>query len=241
MLGLSDDVTACLFDLDGVLTKTATVHAAAWKRTFDEFLQGREGQAPFDEEHDYTAYVDGKPRLDGVRSFLGSRGITLPEGSEDDPPDAETVHGLGTRKNDLVNEVLEQQGVEVYEGSVRFVCAARDAGLHRAVVSSSSNTDAVLRSAGIADLFEGVVDGVVAQREHLRGKPEPDTFLAGARAVGVEPRQAVVFEDALAGVEAGRAGGFGFVVGVNRHGAAGALREHGADLVVDDLAQLLER
>jgi beta-phosphoglucomutase family hydrolase len=241
MLGLPDDVTACLFDLDGVLTKTATVHAAAWKRTFDEFLQGREGQAPFDEEHGYTAYVDGKPRLDGVRSFLGSRGITLPEGSEDDPPDAETVHGLGTRKNDLVNEVLEQQGVEVYEGSVRFVCAARDAGLHRAVVSSSSNTDAVLRSAGIADLFEGVVDGVVAQREHLRGKPEPDTFLAGARAVGVEPRQAVVFEDALAGVEAGRAGGFGFVVGVNRHGAAGALREHGADLVVDDLAQLLER
>jgi beta-phosphoglucomutase family hydrolase len=241
MLGLPDDVTACLFDLDGVLTKTATVHAAAWKRTFDEFLQGREGQAPFDEEHDYTAYVDGKPRLDGVRSFLGSRGITLPEGSEDDPPDAETVHGLGTRKNDLINEVLEQQGVEVYEGSVRFVRAARDAGLHRAVVSSSSNTDAVLRSAGIADLFEGVVDGVVAQREHLRGKPEPDTFLAGARAVGVEPRQAVVFEDALAGVEAGRAGGFGFVVGVNRHGAAGALREHGADLVVDDLAQLLER
>jgi beta-phosphoglucomutase family hydrolase len=241
MLGLPDDVTACLFDLDGVLTKTATVHAAAWKRTFDEFLQGREGQAPFDEEHDYTAYVDGKPRLDGVRSFLGSRGIALPEGSEDDPPDAETVHGLGTRKNDLVNEVLEQQGVEVYEGSVRFVRAARDAGLHRAVVSSSSNTDAVLRSAGIADLFEGVVDGVVAQREHLRGKPEPDTFLAGARAVGVEPRQAVVFEDALAGVEAGRAGGFGFVVGVNRHGAAGALREHGADLVVDDLAQLLER
>jgi beta-phosphoglucomutase family hydrolase len=241
MLGLPDDVTACLFDLDGVLTKTATVHAAAWKRTFDEFLQGREGQAPFDEEHDYTAYVDGKPRLDGVRSFLGSRGITLPEGSEDDPPDAETVHGLGTRKNDLVNEVLEQQGVEVYEGSVRFVRAARDAGLHRAVGSSSSNTDAVLRSAGIADLFEGVVDGVVAQREHLRGKPEPDTFLAGARAVGVEPRQAVVFEDALAGVEAGRAGGFGFVVGVNRHGAAGALREHGADLVVDDLAQLLER
>jgi beta-phosphoglucomutase family hydrolase len=241
MLGLPDDVTACLFDLDGVLTKTATVHAAAWKRTFDEFLQGREGQAPFDEEHDYTAYVDGKPRLDGVRSFLGSRGITLPEGSEDDPPDAETVHGLGTRKNDLVNEVLEQQGVEVYEGSVRFVRAARDAGLHRAVVSSSSNTDAVLRSAGIADLFEGVVDGVVAQREHLRGKPEPDTFLAGARAVGVEPRQAVVFEDALAGVEAGRAGGFGFVVGVNRHGAAGQLREHGADLVVDDLAQLLER
>jgi beta-phosphoglucomutase family hydrolase len=241
MLGLPDDVTACLFDLDGVLTKTATVHAAAWKRTFDEFLQGREGQAPFDEEHDYTAYVDGKPRLDGVRSFLGSRGITLREGSEDDPPDAETVHGLGTRKNHLVNEVLEQQGVEVYEGSVRFVRAARDAGLRRAVVSSSSNTEAVLRSAGIADLFEGVVDGVVAQREHLRGKPEPDTFLAGARAVGVEPRQAVVFEDALAGVEAGRAGGFGFVVGVNRHGAAGALREHGADLVVDDLAQLLER
>jgi len=241
VLGLPDHVTTCLFDLDGVLTKTAVVHAAAWKRTFDAFLDGREGQAPFDEDHDYTAYVDGKPRLDGVRSFLQSRGITLPEGTKDDAPDAETVNGLGTRKNDLVNEVLEQQGVDVYDGSVRYVRAARDAGLHRAVVSSSSNTEAVLRAAGIADLFEAVVDGVVAERENLRGKPAPDTFLAGARAVGVESAQAAVYEDALAGVEAGRAGAFGCVVGVNRHDAADALREHGADIVVDDLAELLER
>ncbi len=241
MLGLPDTVTACLFDLDGVLTKTATVHAAAWKRMFDAFLTERPGQAPFDAAHDYTEYVDGKPRLDGVRAFLQARGIELPEGSSEDPPDAATVHGLAARKNELVNQVLEQQGVEAYAGSVRYVRAARDAGLRRAVVSSSANTQAVLRAAGIEDLFEARVDGVVAARDGLRGKPAPDTFLAGARALGAEPGQAAVFEDALAGVEAGRAGGFGCVVGVDRGGAADGLRAHGADIVVDDLAHLLDR
>jgi beta-phosphoglucomutase family hydrolase len=241
MLGLPDHVTACLFDLDGVLTETATVHAAAWKRMFDDFLRTRDGQAPFDEKTDYVRYVDGKPRLDGVRAFLKARGISLPEGSPDDPPGAETIHGLGRRKNDLVEEVLEHQGVEAYEGSVRFVKAARDAGLRRAVVSSSANTQAVLRAAGIEDLFEARIDGVVAEREHLRGKPAPDTFLAGARALGVEPAHAAVFEDALAGVEAGRAGNFGCVVGVDRGGAAEGLRAHGADIVVTDLAELLDR
>jgi beta-phosphoglucomutase family hydrolase len=241
MLGLPDTVTACLFDLDGVLTKTATVHAAAWKRMFDAFLAGRPGQAPFDAGRDYTEYVDGKPHLDGVRAFLQARGIDLPEGSPGDPPDAETVQGLAARKNDLVNEVLAQQGVEAYDGSVRYVRAARDAGLRRAVVSSSANTLAVLRAAGIEDLFEARVDGVVAEREGLQGKPAPDTFLAGARALGVEPAQAAVFEDALAGVQAGRAGRFGCVVGVDRGGAADGLRAHGADVVVDDLAELLHR
>jgi beta-phosphoglucomutase family hydrolase len=239
MLGLPDHVTACLFDLDGVLTETATVHAAAWKQMFDEFLRDRAGQRPFDEKADYARYVDGKPRLDGVRSFLQARDIVLPEGSPDDPAGAETVHGLGRRKNDLVEEVLERQGVEAFEGSVRFVRAARDAGLRRAVVSSSANTQAVLRAAGIEDLFEARIDGVVAEREHLHGKPAPDTFLAGARALGVEPAQAAVFEDALAGVEAGRAGRFGCVVGVDRGGAADGLREHGADIVVGDLSELL--
>jgi beta-phosphoglucomutase family hydrolase len=241
MLGLPDHVTACLFDLDGVLTETATVHAAAWKQMFDDFLRGREGQSPFDETSDYERYVDGKPRLDGVRSFLQARGISLPEGSPDDPPGSETVHGLGRRKNDLVEEVLQRRGVEAFEGSVRFVRAARDAGLRRAVVSSSANTQAVLHAAGIEDLFEARIDGVVAEREHLHGKPAPDTFLAGARALGVEPGQAAVFEDALAGVEAGRAGRFGCVIGVDRGGAAAGLREHGADIVVTDLAELLER
>jgi beta-phosphoglucomutase family hydrolase len=239
MLGLPDGVTACLFDLDGVLTKTATVHAAAWKRMFDAFLAGREGQQPFDAREDYARYVDGMPRSDGVRAFLAARGIELPEGSPEDPPGAETVHGLGRRKNDLVNEVLEQDGVEAYEGSVRYVRAARDAGLRRAVVSSSANTQAVLRAAGIEDLFEARIDGLVAERDGLPGKPAPDTFLAGARALGVEPAAAAVFEDALAGVQAGRAGAFGCVVGVDRGGAAQALREHGADLVVGDLSELL--
>jgi beta-phosphoglucomutase family hydrolase len=241
MLGLPDGVTACLFDLDGVLTKTATVHAAAWKRMFDAFLAGRAGQAPFDLHADYARYVDGKPRLDGVRAFLDARGIELPDGSPDDPPDAETVHGLGRRKNDLVNEVLGEDGVEAYDGSVGYVREARRAGLRRAVVSSSANTHAVLRAAGISDLFEAVVDGVVAEREHLQGKPAPDTFLAGAQALGVAPEAAAVFEDALAGVEAGRAGGFGVVVGVDRGGAADELRAHGADVVVGDLSELLGR
>jgi beta-phosphoglucomutase family hydrolase len=239
MLGLPDGIRACLFDLDGVLTQTATVHAAAWKQMFDEFLRSR--PEPFREftQDDYEAYVDGKRREDGVRSFLASRGIQLPEGTPDDAPGKETVAGLGNTKNEQVQRLIREQGVKTYEGSVRYVEAVRDAGLRRAVVSSSANTHDVLRVTGIEHLFEEVVDGVVAAREGLAGKPAPDTFLAGARALGAEPAEAVVFEDALAGVEAGRAGGFGFVVGVDRVDHAKELREHGADVVVSDLAELL--
>jgi beta-phosphoglucomutase family hydrolase len=231
MLGLPDTIRACLFDLDGVLTQTAKVHAAAWKQMFDDYLRSRD--EPFREftQDDYNSYVDGKPRIDGVRSFLQSRGIEL---SEDE------LVRLGDAKNDLVQRLIHEHGVDVYEGSVRYVDAAREAGLRRAVVSSSSNTHEVLQAAGIADRFEAIVDGVVAEREGLRGKPAPDTFLAGARELGVEPAQATVFEDALAGVEAGRAGRFGFVVGVDRVGHADALREHGGNVVVSDLSELLE-
>jgi beta-phosphoglucomutase family hydrolase len=244
VLGLPDGIQACLFDLDGVLTPTAEVHAAAWKQMFDEYLQGRaarmdEAFRPF-EQLDYERYVDGKRRHDGVRGFLASRDIELPEGDAADAPAAETVAGLGNRKNELLREVLERQGVRPYEGSVRYVEAARDAGLRRAVVSSSANCRDVLEAADMLDLFEVVVDGVTAARERLEGKPAPDTFLAAAEKLGVEPAQAAVFEDALAGVEAGRAGRFGHVVGVDRAGEAEALREHGADTVVRDLAELLE-
>ncbi|MDP9329845.1 MAG: beta-phosphoglucomutase family hydrolase [Actinomycetota bacterium] len=244
MLGLPEGVRACLFDLDGVLTKTARVHAAAWKEMFDAFLREREAEgkerfAPFDPVADYDEYVDGKPRDDGVRSFLAARGIELPEGEESDPTTAQTVAGLGNRKNQIVLRMIRAEGVEAYEGSVRYVRAAREAGLHRAVVSSSRNCREVLVAARIEDLFEERIDGVVAEREHLKGKPAPDTFLAGARALGVAPEQAVVFEDALAGVAAGRAGGFACVVGVDRVGQAEELREHGADIVVSDLAELL--
>ena len=246
MLKLPDGIQACLFDLDGVLTQTAKVHAAAWKEMFDAFLRDRAQRSgepfePFDRPTDYDEYVDGKPRLDGVRSFLESRGIALPMGAPSDPPDAETIHALGTRKNDRVMELIREQGVQPYEGSVRFAEAARDQGLRRAVVSSSTNCQDVLVAAGIDHLFEARVDGVVAEREGLAGKPAPDTFLAGARLLGVEPSAAAVFEDALAGVEAGRAGDFGWVVGVDRSGQAEALRKRGADVVVDDLAELLER
>jgi beta-phosphoglucomutase family hydrolase len=241
---LPDTITACLFDLDGVLTQTAEIHAQAWKQMFDDFLRSRSertGEAfhEFDRPTDYDEYVDGKPRLDGVESFLKSRHIELPLGSPSDPPEADTVHGLGLRKNDIVLRLMHDQGIKPYEGSVRFVHWARDRGLRRAVVSSSTNAKDALAAAGIADLFETVVDGVVAEREGLHGKPAPDTFLAGARELGVEPRSAVVFEDALAGVEAGHAGAFGCVVGVDRVGQADALRAHGADLVVRDLAELV--
>jgi beta-phosphoglucomutase family hydrolase len=244
MVDLPDPITTCLFDLDGVLTQTAKVHAQAWKEMFDGFLRDhaeRTGQPfeEFDRPTDYDEYVDGKPRLDGVRSFLESRGIELPMGSPSDPPEAETIHALGTRKNDLVLQLIEEQGVEAYEGSVRFVEAAREQGLRRAVVSSSTNCEEVLRAAGIEHLFEVRIDGRVAEREQLNGKPAPDTFLAGARALGAEPAQCAVFEDAQAGVEAGRAGNFGWVVGVDRTGQAEALRRRGADLVVQDLGELL--
>ena len=245
MLGLPASVRACLFDLDGVLTDTAKVHAAAWKETFDQFLQARaagtnEKFVPFDEAKDYDMYVDGKPRYDGVRSFLASRGIELPEGKPDDPPSADTVCGIGNRKNEIVLQMIHEQGVKAYEGSRRYVEAAREAGLRCAVVSSSTNCRDVLMAAGIEDLFEARIDGVVAEREHLKGKPAPDTFLAGARALDVTPDAAAIYEDALAGVEAGRAGGFGCVVGVDRVGQAKALRDHGATIVVRDLAELIE-
>jgi len=246
VLGLPDRIRGCLFDLDGVITKTATVHDAAWQEMFDSFLRERSRQAgepfvPFDPVADYENYVDGKPRADGTRSFLQSRGINLPEGDPDDPPTAQTVHGLSNRKNEILLRRIHTDGVEAYPGSVRYVGAARDAGLRRAVVSSSANCRDVLAAAHVEDLFEAAIDGLVAEREHLRGKPAPDTFLAGARALRLEPGEAAVFEDALAGVAAGRAGQFGFVVGVDRVGQADALREHGADLVVADLAELLER
>jgi beta-phosphoglucomutase family hydrolase len=245
VIGLPSQIRACLFDLDGVLTQTAKVHAAAWKTMFDEYLRRRaaatgEAFAEFDLRRDYDEYVDGKPRYEGVRSFLGSRRIELPQGSPSDPPDAETIDGLGNRKNELVLELIQRDGVAPYEGSVRYVEAAVSAGLRRAVVSSSTNCRDVLASSGILELFEEIIDGVVAEREHLAGKPAPDTFLAAARALGVDRRQAAVFEDALAGVEAGRAGKFGIVIGVDRVGQARALREHGADIVVEDLAELLE-
>jgi beta-phosphoglucomutase family hydrolase len=245
VVNLPEGISACLFDLDGVLTETAKIHAAAWKQMFDDFLRewaDRTGEPfrPFDRPTDYDEYVDGKPRLDGVRSFLESRGIELPMGSPADPPEAETVHGLGTRKNELVLELMRAQGVRPYEGSVRFVEAVRDQRLERAVVSASTNCHDVLVAAGIEHLFEVEIDGVVAERERLAGKPAPDTFLAGARALAVEPAHAAVFEDALAGVAAGRAGRFGWVVGVDRTGQADALRRRGADVVVHDLAELLE-
>ena len=244
MLGLPDAIRVCLFDLDGVLTQTAKVHAAAWKEMFDAYLKERAARTggqfvPFDPVADYDEYVDGKPRYEGVQSFLEARGIELPRGEPSDPPSAETVDGLGNRKNEIVLRLIHEHGVEPYEGSVKFVRAAKDAGLRRAVVSSSTNCRDVLIAAGIEDLFEVRIDGVVAEREHLRGKPAPDTFLAGARAFGADPADAAVFEDALAGVAAGRAGDFGYVVGVDRVGQSDALREHGADVVVKDLAELL--
>jgi beta-phosphoglucomutase family hydrolase len=244
-LGLPDRVKACLFDLDGVLTQTAKVHAAAWKQMFDEYLKARaekagEGFVPFDGRGDYDKYVDGKPRYDGVRSFLESRDINLPEGSPDDPPSTETVKGLGNRKNELVLKLIEEQGVEPYQGSVRYVQAAVDAGLRRAVVSSSANCRAVLESADMLDLFEEIVDGNVLAERDLRGKPAPDTFLAAAEALGMTAAESAVYEDALSGVEAGRAGDFGLVVGVDRVGQAEALKRHGADVVVKDLAELLD-
>jgi HAD superfamily hydrolase (TIGR01509 family) len=228
-----------------VLTRTSQLHALAWKQMFDAFLRERSLQTgevlrPFELPADYVRYVDGKLREDGVRGFLESRGIVLPEGSPDDPPTAPTVYGLGTRKNELVLVLIKRRGVETYPGSIRFVRAARDAGLRRAVVSASKNCREVLVAAGIEDLFETRVDGLVAAERGLRGKPAPDMFLAAADALGVTHAETAVFEDAVAGVQAGRAGRFGLVVGVDRAGQADALRSHGADTVVTDLGELLE-
>jgi beta-phosphoglucomutase family hydrolase len=238
-LGLPDGIQACLFDLDGVVTKTAVVHAAAWKETFDAFLRDYEGEQgrPFDAA-DYDAYVDGRPRADGVRAFLDSRGIHLPEGTPGDPPDARTVHGLGNRKNDLLLARIRTGGVEAYEGTLRYLEAVRAEGLRTAIVSSSANCRDVLRSVGAEHFFDVRIDGVVAAERNLPGKPHPDTFLAAARDLGVEASRAAVFEDALAGMDAGSAGGFGYVVGVDRVGQTDALYAHGASVVVKDLAEL---
>ena len=244
MLGLPETVHACLFDLDGVLTDTASVHTKAWKVMFDAFLQQRAEQTgekfvPFDPVADYQRYVDGKKREDGVRSFLASRNIDLPDGDPDDPPDAETVYGLGNRKNDAFQKTLHDDGVQVFEGSRRYLQAVADAGMGIAVVSSSANTRDVLQITGLERYVQQRVDGVTLRDEHITGKPAPDSFLRAAELLKVEPAAAAVFEDALSGVQAGHAGHFGYVVGVDRVGQADALRQHGADVVVTDLGDLL--
>ena len=245
MFGLPDGVTACLFDMDGVVTQTAIVHAAAWKEMFDGFLRSRAQSAgtefvPFDSD-EYDEYVDGKPRLDGTRAFLESRGIHLPEGSPDDKPGTPTLYGLSNRKNDLVLAKIAAGGVKVYDGTISFIHAVRDSGIRTAIVSASANTVQVLNVAGIADLFDVRVDGVIAKERGLRGKPAPDTFLAAAEELKVPADHAVVFEDAQSGVAAGHAGHFALVVGVDRVGQAEQLKEHGADIVVKDLAELLDK
>lgn len=241
-IGLPPSVRACLFDLDGVLTNTATVHFKAWKEMFDAFLKDSahasgDAAREFTQE-DYNDHVDGKPRADGVRDFLTSRGIELPEGEKDDGGDADTIIGLGTRKNDLVQEVIERDGVEAYPGSVAYLKLVKEHGIPTAVVSASANCLQVIRAAGIEQYLDHRVDGTTAERDGLKGKPAPDSFLAGAKAVGVEPSGAAVFEDAVAGVEAGAAGGFAWVIGVDRVDHAQALRDGGADQVVQDLDEL---
>jgi beta-phosphoglucomutase family hydrolase len=244
VLGLPETVHACLFDLDGVLTDTASVHTKAWKVMFDDFLRKRAEQTgekfvPFDPNKDYREYVDGKKREDGVRSFLDSRGIELPEGGPDDPADADTVYGLGTRKNDAFQKTLHGDGVKVFDGSLRYLEQVAAAGLATAVVSSSANTREVLEITGLDRFIQQRVDGVTLREEHIAGKPAPDSYLRAAQLLDVPADAAAVFEDALSGVEAGRAGNFGFVVGVDRVGQAEDLRRHGADVVVTDLAELL--
>jgi beta-phosphoglucomutase family hydrolase len=244
VLGLPEAVHACLFDLDGVLTDTASVHTKAWKVMFDAFLSHRaettgEPFVPFDPTKDYREYVDGKKREDGVRSFLASRGIELPDGDPDDPAGADTVYGLGNRKNDAFQKTLHDEGVEVFDGSRRYLEAADAAGLSIAVVSSSANTGEVLQLTGLDRFVQQRVDGVTLREEHIAGKPAPDSFLRAAQLLNVAPAAAAVFEDALSGVEAGHAGNFGYVIGVDRVGQADELRSHGADVVVTDLGDLL--
>ena len=240
-----DQYDAVLFDLDGVITDTANLHATCWKQMFDEYLQKRARQTgeafrPFDVARDYLLYVDGKPRFDGVRDFLKSRGIELPKGSPEDPTDVETVCGLGNRKNRLVTKAIEETGVQAYEGSVRFVRQLRRDGFKVAIVSSSENCAAILKAANLDDLFEVRVDGAMVEAQQLAGKPAPDTFLIAARLLGVEPARTVVVEDAISGVQAGLSGNFGLVIGVSRKGDAEELKRHGAHLVVNDLDELVD-
>ncbi|WP_046320300.1 beta-phosphoglucomutase family hydrolase [Mycobacterium sp. UM_Kg1] len=244
MLGLPETVRACLFDLDGVLTDTASVHTRAWKAMFDTYLAARAQRTggaftPFDPDSDYRRFVDGRKRDDGVRAFLASRGITLPDGTDDDPPDAETVHGLGNRKNEAFQLTLRADGVEVFEGSRRYLAAVTAAGLATAVVSASANAGEILALTGLDKFIGQRVDGVTLRTEHIAGKPAPDSFLRAAQLLGVTPAACAVYEDALAGVAAGRAGGFGFVVGVDRVGQRDDLLSNGADVVVTDLEELL--
>jgi len=240
-MGLPDAIKGLLFDLDGVLTGTAELHRQAWKRTFDDFLAHRDGPGfQAFTEGDYLAYVDGRPRADGVRTFLEARGVHLPEGAPDDPPGEATINGVGNMKNELLLSIIQNEGVRPYPGSRRYIEAARAAGLKIGVVTSSANGEAVLEAADLSQFVEARVDGLTITSQGLRGKPAPDSFLAGAKALGVTPAEAAVFEDALSGVQAGRSGNFGFVVGVDRANQADALRAHGADVVVEDLADLLE-
>lgn len=235
-------LVAVLFDLDGVVTRTADLHARAWKQLFDEFLAARTKGGdfkPFRLPEDYVEYVDGKPRYEGVRSFLRSRGIALPEGDPDDPPERDTVRGLGARKNGYFHAAMREQGVTVFEGTVELIRRLRAAGIGTACVSSSKNCRPILENAGLLDLFDAIFDGKDLEREQLRGKPHPDIFLHAAELLAAEPARAVVVEDAVSGVEAGRAGGFGLVIGVDRGAGREALLSHGADWVVDDLAELL--
>ena len=245
MLGLPERVRACLFDLDGVLTDTASVHRRAWKEMFDADLRLRAQSSgdrfvPFDIDADYEKFVDGKKREDGVRSFLDSRGITLPKGDPDDATDAETVHGLGNRKNELFHQTLRSDGVEVFDGSRRYLEAVSAAGLGVAVVSSSANTREVLEVTGLAEFVEVRVDGVTMREEDIAGKPAPDSFLRAAQLLDTPAERAAVVEDALAGVAAGHAGHFGVVIGVDRVGHAEELRRNGADVVVTELEELLD-
>jgi beta-phosphoglucomutase family hydrolase len=236
---------AVLFDLDGVITNTATLHATCWKQMFDEYLRRHAEQSgelfrPFDLAADYRLYVDGKPRFDGVRDFLRSRRIQLPDGSPDDPAELETVCGLGNRKNELINDLIERIGVEPYDGSVRLIQDLRRDGFKIAVVTSSQNCTAVLKAAKLDDFFEVRVDANTVESEGLAGKPAPDAFLMAARLLGAEPRRTVVIEDAISGVEAGSNGNFGLVIGVARKGNAVELKQHGANVVVNDLGELVD-
>ncbi len=239
-----DQYDAVLFDLDGVVTDTASIHATCWKQMFDQYLRNRarnrEAFRPFELATDYRLYVDGKPRFDGVRDFLASRGIHLPEGNPEDPTDVETVCGLGNRKNDLVNLVIADVGVDPYDGTVRFIHQLRRNGFKIAVVTSSQNCTAVLKAAKLDDLFEVQVDGNTIHAQRLAGKPAPDTFLMAAKLLGCEPERTVVIEDAISGVQAGASGRFGLVIGIARKGNAEELKHHGAHLIVDDLGELVD-